>query len=391
MSKELLIAIQFTKSSLTKDFLNLAKNLKGVDIHQWLDGYAEKGALVVKTVPDIIIIDDSPDAGHLVNRIRAIKEQFPQVTLFTVSENKDPHQIIEAMKAGAAEYLVEPVSDKVVQNAIEEIRAKMASTGRLTKGKVYSFVSAKGGVGATVLAVNTAASLAMNKKSSVALLDMCFQSGDASTLLDIMPENTILDVCKNMHRLDVSLLRGIMTGHPSGLNFLAAPINPEDSEDITAENISGILDLCKKLFDHVVLDCTSMYANDCSIEAFSLSDKVFLVTDMSITAVRNTVRLFKLIRKFNVSAEKIEIVVNRYIRGGPLDLAEGEKNFEKPVYWLVPNDFSDIMSSINRGVPLVKFTPSAPFSKNLQLFVEKIQGLGKEDFRGIKGTFGKFL
>ena len=135
-----------------------------------------------------------------------------------------------------------------------------------------------------------------------------------------------------------------------------------------------------------------MQINDCSVEAFKQSDMVFVVTDMSVPSIRNTVRLCKLIRKLGIGLDKIEIVINRYIKGGALSLGEIEKNFDKPVYWLAPNDFSEIVASINRGVPLVKLSPGAPFSKNLVEFTKKIRGvLDDSNFRGIRGTFGKSI
>jgi pilus assembly protein CpaE len=343
-------------------------------------------------IPDIILIDDNPECGDLFSRIKTIKSHFPQVTLFVVSDNKNHQHIITAMKAGASEFLVEPVLEETLHNAIDEVRAKLANAGRLAQGRIYSFISAKGGVGSTVLAVNTAAALGMDKKTAVALVDMSFQSGDASVLLDIVPQNTIMEICTNMHRLDISLLRGVMSNHSTGINFLPAPLDPEDSEDINSEHIASILNLTRKLYDHVVLDCGSMHVNDCSIEAFKQSDKVFIVTDMSVPSIRNTVRLCKLIRKFGISLDKIEIIINRFIKGGALSLAEVEKNFDKPVYWLIPNDFSDVVSSINRGVPLIKLSPGAPFSKNVIDFIKKFQGiLNDQDFRGIRGTFGKVI
>jgi pilus assembly protein CpaE len=351
---------------------------------------AEKGPVAVKTIPDVILIDDSPEDGDLITRIQTIKRHFPKATLFVVSGNQDPQNIIAAMKAGASEYLVEPIKEKTLHKAIDEVMFKLANAGDLAQGRIYSFVSAKGGVGSTVVAVNTSAALAMNKKNTVALLDMSFQSGDASVLLDIVPQNTIFDISANMHRFDVAFLRGVMSGHSTGINFLAAPLNPEDSEDIKSTDITSILNLTRKLFDHVVLDCGSMHFNDCTIEAFKQSDKIFVVTDMSVPSIRNTVRLCKMSKKFNINFDKIEIVINRFIKGGALSLDEIEKNFDKKVYWLFPNDFSEIVSSINRGVPLVKLSPGAPFSKNVNEFTKKFQGtLIDQKFRGIKGTFGK--
>lgn len=393
MTKELLLAYEISDTGINKSIQGILKDVPGLKSQSWPGSLAEKGPLAVKTTPDIIIIDDHQGGGgSLINRVKSITMHFPQVALFVISEDMRPQHIIDVMKAGAAEFLVQPVPEKSLLNAIEEIRAKLANAGRLAQGKLYSFISAKGGVGSTVLAVNTAAALAMQKKSSVALIDMAFQSGDASVLLDLVPQNTISDICANIHRLDVSLLRGVMAGHPTGLNFLAAPKNPEDSEDIKCEHVESILDLCCKLYDHVIMDCPSMHINDCSIEAFRKSDKIFVVTDMSVPSIRNTVRLCKLISKLNIPIENIEIILNRFIKGGALSLGEIEKNFEKPVYWLVPNDFSDIVSSINRGIPLIKMSPAAPFSKNVSLFVKKINNLVDDpEFRGIRGTFGKTL
>lgn len=392
MSKELLVALEVSRSELSGALAGLARGVPGVKTQEWAGSFGEKGSLAVKTEPDIIVIDDAPQNGELLGRVRMIKGNFPQAALLVISSNCDPQQIINTMKAGAAEYLVQPVSDQVFINAIEEVRAKLANSGHLAQGNVYSFISAKGGVGATVLAVNTAAALALTKNQAVALIDMSLQAGDASVLLDIVPQTTILDICQNIHRLDVSFMRGVMINHNTGLNFLAAPQNPEDSDDIHSEHMAQILDLARKLHDNIIIDCSSMHVSDCSIEAFRRSDKIFVVTDMSVPSIRNTVRLGKLIRKFGISGNKVEVVINRFIKDSVLSVDEIEKNFDKSAYWMVPNDFADIVSSINRGIPLVKMTPGAPFSKNIVQFVRKVQNQSDEpNFRGVRGIFGKAL
>ena len=133
-----------------------------------------------------------------------------------------------------------------------------------------------------------------------------------------------------------------------------------------------------------------MNINDAKYEALKQSKKVFVISDMSVPSIRNTVRLCKMLQKFNISSEKIEIILNRFIKGGPLSLEEIEKNFFKKAYWLVPNEFADVISSINKGIPLVKLTPGSPFSKNILGLVKKVQGLtNDQNFRGLKGTFGK--
>jgi pilus assembly protein CpaE len=240
--------------------------------------------------------------------------------------------------------------------------------------------------------VNSAAALARNKSGTVALCDMSFQSGDSSVLLDMVPPTSFADVSKNFHRLDLSLLRGCMARHKSGLEFLAAPPNPEESEDIRAKHLERTFDLFKKIYDHVLIDCTSMFINECTIEAFNASHKVFIVTDMSVPAIRNAVRLEQSFRKLGIMPQKVGFVVNRYTKGGTLSIEEVEKTLGKRIEWLFPNDFIDIVSSINRGTPLINLNPQAPFSKNIFDFSKKLLKPESDDgYRGIRGAFGKAI
>lgn len=392
MTKELFVALEIAGSDLLDTLQMYLRKMPGAKSQHWAGNLGEKGPLAVKTVPDVIVIDNSPAIGDLLTRVRTIKGHFPQTALFVVSSDCDPQLIIDVMKAGAAEYLVEPVIERIFINAVEEVRVKLANLATQSPGKIYSFISSKGGVGSTVLAVNTAAALATAKKNSVALVDMSLQAGDASVLLDVVPQTSLIDICQNINRLDIAFLRGVMINHNSGLSFLAAPQNPEDSDDVRSEHIASILELMHKLYDCIIIDCSSMNVSDSSMEAFRHSDKIFVVTDMSVPSIRNTVRLCKLIRKFGIAADKIEIVLNRFIKDSVLSLPEIEKNFDKPIYWIAPNDFTDIVSSINRGIPIVKLTPSAPFSKNIIDFVRKIQNQHEDhSFRGIRNLFGKSL
>lgn len=392
MAKQLIVAVEISDSRLAKSILDILNGMSDVQAVQSYGSMLEKGSLSVKSAPSIIIIDDPAESADIAHKLSGLRRAFSHAAIFVVSPDKSPGKIIEVMKMGVAEYLVTPISDQILENAIEEVRLKLANAGQIARGAVYSFISSKGGLGSTVVAVNTAIALAMNKRQAVALCDMSFQSGDASVLLDIVPQTTIYDICQNFHRLDVSLLRGSMFKHNSGLDFLAAPLNPEESEAISAEHVARILDLAKKLYDHVVVDCTSMFVDDCTVEALKVSERIFVITDLSVPAVRNTARLCKLIEKMGVNPNRLQIAVNRYIKGGTLSLDEVEKTLNRRIFWLFPNDFNDIVSSINRGIPIVKNQSGAPFSRNVLEFTDKLLNCQPDAaYRGIRGAFGKAI
>lgn len=394
MQQKMNIAIEISNDELAKTLIQDLESMADIRVQKWFGAMGEKGELAIKDSPDIILMDDDPESGMIFKRLSKLRHVFPQVAVFVISGDKRPEHIVEVMKAGATEYLVAPLSRKILSNSIEEIRVKLAESGRIAKGLVYSFISSKGGLGATVLSVNTATALTLAKKNgkSVALCDMSFQSGDASVLLDILPETTLIDLCRNFHRLDVSLLKSAMTTHGSGLELLAAPANPEEYEEIKPGQIEKIIKLLTKLYDGVVIDCQSMSINNSTIEIFRNSHKVFIVIDPSLPAIRNAVRITQLIRKTGIPESSIEFILNRYQKGPVLTIEEAEKSLGKRIYWLFPNDFSDIISSINEGTPVVQLSPHSIISKNIISFSQKIMNkLEDPEYRGAKSSFGRFI
>jgi len=387
MPKEISISINTSDDSLSRWILDQAGklvNVKAVQENWPVENTASA------TWPDIMIITEEGEKGQIFSTLQKLRDCFPATSIILISGVQDPQHIVAAMKAGVSEYLIPPLSAESFKNAIEEIRAKSPFPPSKAQGHLYSFMSSKGGLGATVVAVNTAAALAEHGKKRIALVDMSLQSGDSSTLLDILPQTTIADLCKNFHRLDSSFLQGAMTRHASGINFLPAPKDPEETMNIKADQVKAILDLTRKHYDTTIVDCASMSINSCSIEVFNASEKVFVLTDLSVPAIRNCSRLIALIRKRGIPADKVEIAVTRFIKGKNLAISEIEETLKKRIYWLFPNDFDCTISSINMGVPLVKHQPKTCLAKNIQEFVQKLQHpADSTDYRGVKGLFGK--
>lgn len=392
MPSKLKVAIEISESRLVAVLLEKLKAVPNVEAYQWFNNVAEKGPIAVKEQPDILIIDDLTEGDGIFRRLNTLRGHFPNSAFFVVSANQFPQHIVQVMKAGVSEYLVTPINDQVLANAIEEVRAGLANSGKIARGSIFSFISSKGGLGASVVAVNAACALALRKGTRTALLDMSFQSGDAAVLLDLVPQTTISDIVANFHRLDASFLSAAMARHSSHLEFLSAPANPDDSKKINGEHVASVLSLARKIYDHVIIDIPSMSLNDCTLQAFKASEKIFVITDMSVPSIRNTSRLCQSMKKSGIPDANVEICVNRYMKQGTLSVSDIEKNLGKSIFWLFPNDFKGVMTSINKGTPLLQFAPGSPFSKNIVEFVDKIKDpAAAESYRGIRGVFGKAI
>jgi len=393
MGKDLNIAFEIQDLRLAEEISRELKEISCINLIHSVNDQGDHGTAAFKSPPQIILLEDQPDNSDLLRRLISLHHNFPLAAIFVISADCRPEHIVEVMKAGATEYFVTPVQSAILQRAVEKVREQRGRTEGSRLGACYSFISSKGGLGSTSLAVNTAALLAEQKGNTVALCDLCFQAADDSTLLDIVQEKTIIDLCGNFHRLDAHFLKGVLARHATGLNFLPAPNKPEDGEEVRPEHVEKICSLLRETHSGVIIDCPSMTVNDCTVQAFTASDKVFIVIDLSVPAVRNASRLFELIRKLGLPPQKVEFLVNRFIKSTPLSLEAAEKTLGKRVFWIFPNDFENIFSSINRGVPLATFNANAPLSKNLAEFAQRLinPATAAKDYRGMRGTFGKAI
>jgi pilus assembly protein CpaE len=341
---------------------------------------------------DLHILGEALERGDLIERIRLARERMPQTPLLVVSSDYRPEHVVEVMQAGANHFVTTPLGPAKLKEAVERVRQSILGPSAQPNGKVYSFISSKGGLGATVLSVNAAVSLTQAVKGKVLLLDNCLYQGDTSVLLDVVPERTIAHLSRNFHRLDRVYLEGTVVEHQSGLHLLAAPCEPDEGEFVESEHMTRIIQLARTIYAHTVVDCGSMSLGPTTRAALEVSERIFVVTDLSVPAVRNTDRLISRMRRLDIDPHKIEVVVNRFSRGTVLSVNEVEKTLRRRLFWLFPNEFDSIVSSINEGVPLVEKQSGCNFSRSVGQFTEKLMGRAtKESFRGAKGLFGKVI
>lgn len=366
MTQPLTIGLLIANRNLRQSLENHLLDCPAARVFGWEEQTANE------TAPDLLILEDECGRDTPLE-LAKLHQKYPGSALIVISSDKCPEHIVQVMKAGGSEFLITPVEKSQLLKAVADIRNRRSGSPDGGRGAIYTFVNSKGGVGSTVLSVNTALALQGSKGARVALWDMNFQAGDSVVLLDLFPKTTIIDICRGIKRLDAGMLKNAMVPHKSGLELLAGPTQPEEHDSISASHITRILSLIGNLYDQVVLDCPSQTVNHTTVEAFTASDKIFIVIDLSIPAVRDASRLFALIRQAGINEDKIEFVVNRFAEQGMLPIEEAERNLSKRIYWLFPNNFDEVISSINLGEPLVLSNPSSNLSKSIVTFVNKIK------------------
>src|ERR1022692_4282104 len=187
------------------------------------------GPVIRKTrgfAPDVILVDIAADG--ITSTLRAIEllhQEIPDAAVFAVGPMTQPQLIVSAMRAGVREYIERPTSTTDLLEAFIRLTATRRKPGReSSRGNVFTIVNAKGGSGATTVAVNLALAL-QSIHHSTALVDLA-PLGHCALHLNLKPTFTVSDAITNLHRLDSSLLDSFMARHDRGLQILAGAGTP---------------------------------------------------------------------------------------------------------------------------------------------------------------------
>ena len=370
----------------------LKSMLLGMDMI-WLEAECSRyeffADVVAQTNPDIglVAIDSDPQkALELVGRLGV---SSPKCAILVVSSSNDGNLILQALRAGAKEFLTQPLRIEDLLAALGRIDEKRSGQGerRARGNQVIAVAGAIGGVGTTSLAVNLGCILAKNPHNSVALVDLDLCLGDADVFLDTIPDYTLADVAQNVTRLDFTLLKRSLTKHSSGLYLLPRPVQLEDVSLITSEDLQRVIGLLKATFTHLVLDLSKGYSA-IDMVALEMANEILLVTQLDLPCLRNVVRLMMSFGNMENMAERVKIIVNRVgLDSGQITLKKAEETIGKEIFWQLPNDYRTMIEARNNGVPLIESAPKAAITQSISVLARAIDGEedAEDELAGKKG------
>jgi len=235
-----------------------------------------------------------------------------------------------------------------------------------------SFLPSSGGVGATTLAIETASQMqqaGVHAGESVCLVDLDFFGSACADSLDIEPRLDMAELGEDGARLDAQLLEVMLSKHANGLHLLAARGTPGEMVALNPALIGRLLDVAAARFDHLVVDLPrawTAYTDD----VLAGSDKIYVVTDMTVPGLRASRRLAERVRERGVATSAPSIIVNRFqtnlLFGSGLRRADVERALGAAFAGPVSNNYPLVREAIDRGVPLETVKPGNNVSTDLK-------------------------
>jgi pilus assembly protein CpaE len=390
MGSVLRIAVVDPKDASRDALKSMLLGLDSIWLEAECSRYEFFGDVVAQTNPDIGIVALDSNSDKALELVAALAKSAPACAILVTSSSTDGNLILRTMRAGAKEFLTQPLKPEDLAAALQRVSSQRAGgASRASRGcTLIAVTGATGGVGSTSVAVNLGCSLASDPSNSVVLLDLDLCLGDADVFLDTIPEYTLSDVAQNVGRLDLTLLKRSLTKHDSGLYLLPRPVQMEDARLITNDELTRVLGLLKASFTHVIVD-TSKGFNSLDMQVLAEADPVLLVTQLDLPCLRNVVRLLMSFKETGKFDDKVKIVVNRSgYETGQISLRKAQETIGREIYWQIPNDYRVMVEVRNNGVPLIQQAPRAAITQSFNQLAAAVSGKSDEPAEGGSKTRG---
>jgi len=276
-----------------------------------------------------------------------LQQEVPGAAGFAVGSMTHPQVIVQAMRAGAREFIARPTTTTELLEAFVRLTTSQRKVQREEiRGKIFTVVNAKGGSGATTVAVNLALAL-QSAHSSVALVDIA-PLGHAALHMNLKPLFSVADAVRNLHRLDHSLLESYMVRHSDGLQVLAGPSVPAVTEISNAE-LARLFDMLVAHFRYIVVDASTRVDATTRLVA-NLSATVLLVAHTDVASLWSAARIQQYLGETG-NHDRIKLVLNRFRKVAGFSESDLEAAAGAKLIWKIPNQYFAISSAIDRGVP----------------------------------------
>jgi pilus assembly protein CpaE len=318
--------------------------------------------LAKASTPRLLLVDLTGSADPLSD-LAALAEVCDEGTqVVTIGDVNDIGLYRQLVGVGVNDYLVKPLSPEALGPALTRVEEKPQDDPQgagmgATMGKLISVIGARGGVGATSVAVNTAWSIAHEHRKRVALVDLDIFFGNCGLTLDLESGRGFREALENPSRIDGLFIERAMVRESDNLYVLTAEESLEKSLSFNTSAVELLLDHLRRDFQYVILDLPRFGART-QLSVLAPPSSVILVSDPSLSGMRDTLRLANLFKQSGNKTD-LSVTLNRVgaNKTAELSKADFERGAEVKVSHSIPFDSKVFAECVSTGKPLLKAGP----------------------------------
>lgn len=313
----------------------------------------------------IVDIEGQADAAAVISRLANLCGG--DCRLIAIGSENDIFLYRRVLGAGAVDYLVKPLSQDLLNQALAAaLRAPSGNKSETMQARITLIIGARGGVGASMIALNVGWLLSHEFSKSVALFDMDLQFGTSSLSLDLEPGRGLRDIVSSPNRVDALMIASSIMPESDKFSILCAEEAVDELAPIDGAAIDALLKEMRSNFDAIVIDLPRhMLASQKRLE--TMADEIVIVSDLTLAGIRDTLRIKNSLNNLGCTA-RITIVGARTNAAavGHVSKAIFEKGIQSTADFIVPEDHGALTAASNSGKALGAAAPHAELTKALR-------------------------
>ena len=267
--------------------------------------------------PNVVLISlvDYDRAQRAINRITSAKP-IPIVALNTRCEQQ---LLLDLMQLGVRELWFPPFDvEQMKQTVSRLVQQKAANPAILgNAGALVALLPARGGCGATTIAMHTAAAL-QEIGGPVLLADFDFHNSTIAFWMKVTPLHGLQEALERSHWLDESLWRS-MVSRIGDLEVLTAP-QASTAAGFSGTEAAAVIEFARTNYRFVLVDLPEAIYSSCW-EVLEQAARILIVLTPEMSSLYLARRKISQIVDRGIARERIRIVLNR---STPNDLQPSE-------------------------------------------------------------------
>ena len=354
-------------------------------------------ALQKMPTPRVLIVDlggeDEPlsaleELSHVVE---------PHVCVLVIGDSTSLDFYREVTRGiGAMEYIARPLSREAVARVFGPLAAGRAPKGEAALGgRLLTVTGARGGVGASTVAVNLAWYFGVTARRHTVLLDPDLHFGTTSFLLNVPPSKGLGAALQAPERIDSLLAERAAQPVNDRLHVLCSQESLADVPDVAPSTAEALLTALRRRYNFIVAD-VPFRAATLNRELLEQSHRRIIVLEPTLASVRDALRLMAM--KSGPSTRRPILVLNRQNLPGGLTKRQFDEALKTKVDVIIPDLPKLVGQAATLGQPAA--AQRGPFQaaiKDLSMQVGGSRLLESADAdaeatkpkRGLRGLFGK--